>query len=142
MLISRYVTIFLVPIGIYLSAQGLLPLSLRESIYGAMFGYLFLFFINSIFKYFRNIDGIGEGDFDLLLFIGSFTGIIGCWISITIGSLLGSVYGICTLILSQQNSDIKTYLQTTRIPFGPFLAFGAIIFTFIQQQIFNYLLLQ
>ncbi len=142
MLISRYVTLFLVPVGVYLSAQGLLPLSLRESIFGALFGYFFLFIINSVFKYFRNVDGIGEGDFDLLLFIGSFTGIIGCWISITIGSLLGSLYGMCTLLLSHQSHDVTTYLQTTRIPFGPFLAFGAIIFTFIQQQIFHYLLFQ
>jgi leader peptidase (prepilin peptidase)/N-methyltransferase len=142
MLISRYVTLFLVPVGVYLSAHGLLPISLRESIFGALFGYFFLFFINSIFKYFRNIDGIGEGDFDLLLFIGSFTGIIGCWISITIGSLLGSFYGMYTLLLSLQNNDITTYLRITRIPFGPFLAFGAIIFTFIQQHIFRYLLFQ
>ena len=139
MLISRYATIFLAPIGIVLSMHGLLPISLRESISGALFGYLFLFCINYMFRYLRQIDGIGEGDFDLLLFIGSFTGIVGCWISITIGSLLGSVYGIISLLL--HNNKNFEHFQYTKIPFGPFLAFGALIFVFIQTQTYSYFLL-
>lgn len=141
MLISRYVTIFLVPIGILMSAYGLLPLSLKESICGALFGYIFLFGINSIFKYTRKKDGIGEGDFDLLMFIGSFTGIIGCWISVTIGSIFGSLYGIVSLLFAQQTQESKRSIQNTKIPFGPFLAIGALVFIFIQKQISCYLLI-
>lgn len=134
MLISRFVTIFLAPLGIFFSAYGLLPLSLRESIAGALFGYLFLFSINSIFKYLRNIDGIGEGDFDLIVLIGSFTGIIGCWVSIMLGSLLGSLYGLLLLLFTKNNTDNTSSLQT-KIPFGPFLAFGALLFVLAQKQI-------
>ena len=141
MLISRFATIFLVPFCWYCSAYGLLPLSLIESISGAMFGYFFLFTINSIFKYLRNIDGIGEGDFDLILFIGSFTGILGCWISITLGSMLGSLYGLSTLFLSKDTNVFEQSLQNTKIPFGPFLALGALLFTFAQKQIFYYLII-
>jgi len=141
MLILRQATTFLVPVGIFMSAHNMLPLTLRESISGALFGYCFLLIVSKVFKYLRNIDGIGDGDFDLLLFIGSFTGIVGCWMSITIGSILGSLYGICTLVLSHRNKNITDYLQTTKIPFGPFLAFGALIFTFIQKQIFHYMLI-
>lgn len=137
MLISRYVTIFLAPIGVILSACNLLPLSAHESIYGALFGYLFLFIINRGFKYWRNIDGIGEGDFDLLLFIGSFTGIFGCWISVTLASLLGSAYGIVALCCMRNDGTSEFSIQTTKIPFGPFLAYGAIIFVFIQKHIFQ-----
>ncbi len=111
MLISRFATIFLVPFGCGMSAYGFLPLSLIESISGAMFGYLFLFTINSIFKYLRNIDGIGEGDFDLMLFIGSFTGIFGCWISITLGSILGSLYGLSTLLLMKNNKNSESHYK-------------------------------
>lgn len=139
MLISRYATLFLVPVGIGLSMYGFLPISFRESIGGALFGYFFLFGINYIFKYLRQMDGIGEGDFDLLLFIGSFTGIVGCWISITIGSVLGSLYGIITM-LTQKDTNMAQF-QSTKIPFGPFLAFGALIFVFIQKQIYCYFLL-
>lgn len=135
MLISRFVTLFLVPLGCIFSAYKLLPLSLIESISGAMFGYIFLFSINSIFKYLRNINGIGEGDFDLMVFIGAFTGIIGCWITITIGSMLGSIYGLLMLFATNNEQS----LQNTKIPFGPFLAFGALLFTFTQKQIFYYL---
>jgi prepilin signal peptidase PulO-like enzyme (type II secretory pathway) len=141
MLISRFATIFLAPLGVYFSAYGLLPLSLVESISGAMFGYFFLFAINSIFKYFRNMDGIGEGDFDLMLFIGSFTGILGCWISITLGSMLGSLYGLSTLLLSNNNNSFEQSLQNTKIPFGPFLAFGALLFALTQKQLFFQLFL-
>jgi len=122
-----------------MSAYHLLPLSLRESILGALCGYIFLYTINALFKHLRNIDGIGEGDFDLILFIGSFTGIIGCWISITIGSMLGSIGGLSYLLLSQQSVH-KENIQHTKIPFGPFLAFGALLFVLMQKQIFYYLI--
>lgn len=131
MLISRFVTIFLAPLGCVLSAYGLLPLSLRESISGALFGYFFLLSINYIFRSLRNQNGIGQGDFDLMLFIGSFTGILGCWISITLGSMIGSLYGISALCLSNNDHSFQNF----KIPFGPFLAFGALLFVLAQKQI-------
>jgi len=140
MLISSFVTTFLIPLGLVLSICGLLPISLTASITGTLFGYFFLFFVNKVFKHMRGIDGIGEGDFNLLAFIGSFTGIIGCWMSITIGSLLGSLYGIFILVSLPNYNNIKNSLQHTQIPFGSFLAFGAILFVFLQKQIFTYLL--
>jgi len=138
MLISRFVTIFLVPLSCIFSATMLLPITLTECIAGALFGYLFLFSINTIFAYLRNKQGIGEGDFDLLIYIGSCTGILGCWISITLGSLIGSFYGLYTLINTENNNDFST---DTKIPFGPFLAAGAILFVFLQKHFFNYLML-
>lgn len=114
MLISQWVTLFLAPLGLFFSAYGLLPLSLPESIGGAFFGYLFLFIINKIFKRMRNQDGIGEGDFDLLLFIGSFTGIIGCWISITIGSLIGSFYGISAMLYAHYRHEKKMFCSVQK----------------------------
>jgi leader peptidase (prepilin peptidase) / N-methyltransferase len=133
MLISRFVTLFLVPFGLVFSAYDLLPLSLPASMGGAFFGYSFLFTINALFKRLRNQDGIGEGDFDLLLFIGSFTGIIGCWISVTIGSLIGSLYGLYSILHSQKTHENNNVLQSAKIPFGPCLALGAILFIFFQK---------
>jgi leader peptidase (prepilin peptidase) / N-methyltransferase len=90
----------------------------------------------------RNHNGIGEGDFDLMLLIGSFTGILGCWMSITLGSMLGSAYGLSMLFFAKNRINDEFSLQTTKIPFGPFLAFGAILFVFGQYHItnFNFLL--
>jgi len=136
MLILRHVTLFLAPCGFIFSAYGLLPLSLSASIAGAIFGYLFLFTINTLFKYLRNKDGMGDGDFDLLLFIGSFTGIIGCWTSIMIGSIVGSLYGLCSIIFLSYRHKENNDPYNTKIPFGPFLALGAIIFIFLQRYFF------
>lgn len=135
MLISQYVTIFLIPFGFVFSACGLLPISLFESITGAVFGYLFLFSVNYIFKKLRNKNGIGEGDFDLLLFIGSFTGVLGCWATITIGSIAGSLYGFMYLLYDCCINRNNTITQNTKIPFGPFLALGAILFVFLHNHI-------
>lgn len=133
MLISRFATLFLAPLGLLFSAYGLLPLSLLESIVGAFFGYVLLFTINALFKRLRNQDGIGDGDFDLLLFIGAFTGIIGCWISITIGSMIGSFYGLFCMLSTHNRNEKNISLLNSKIPFGPLLAFGAIIFVFFQR---------
>ncbi len=137
MLILRYATIYLVPLGFIFSAYNILPLSLVESIVGALFGYLFLFTINTLFKIIRKKDGLGDGDYDLLLFIGSFTGITGCWTSITLGSIIGSLYGISFILYSNHYHQETTSLTNTKIPFGPFLALGAIIFVLYEDIFFN-----
>ena len=135
MLISRYVTLFLVPVAFVLSWYNLLPISFLSSTCGAAFGYLFLFTINYIFKHFANKEGIGQGDFDLLCFIGSFTGIVGCWAAVTIGSALGSLVGIGYLLYIRYFTN-KTI--STKIPFGPFLACGAIIYVFFKHILEDY----
>ena len=49
MLISQYMTLFVVPIGFFCSYFGLLPISLWQSIAGAVFGYLFLWTLAHLF---------------------------------------------------------------------------------------------
>jgi leader peptidase (prepilin peptidase)/N-methyltransferase len=127
MLISRYVTIFLVPVAFTLSYFNMMPITFTASLIGALCGYFFLFFINSIFKWLTNKNGIGEGDFDLLCLIGAFTGILGCWASVTIGSALGSIFGLLYMLYIRYFTTKET---NSLIPFGPFLASGAIIYIF------------
>jgi len=127
MLISRFVTIFLIPLGLFFSLVNLLPISIYESALGTLVGYSFLFAIRSLFNVLTGKEGIGQGDLDLLAFIGSFTGIIGCWVSLLIGSIAGSFIGLGYLLLYQPQESAK-------IPFGPFLAAGAIGFILFQQS--------
>lgn len=131
MLISQYMTLYLIPLNIFLSYFDLLPLSAYESIAGALIGYGFLYGLSYLFHAVTGKDGIGEGDFDLLAYIGSCVGIIGCWLSLTIGSLLGSIIGIAYLFFTKQT-------HATRIPFGPFLAAGAIIYVLFQDDILSF----
>jgi leader peptidase (prepilin peptidase)/N-methyltransferase len=74
---------------------------------------------------------MGEGDRELLAFIGAFTGICGAWVSLMIGSIAGSIVGIVYLYATGQGKN-------TRIPFGPFLAGGAIVYVLCQESIVNY----
>lgn len=135
MLISQHATLHIAPLAFFLSVIGMLPISFIESIAGALFGYASLYIVNALFKYFKNHDGIGDGDFDLLFLIGAFTGIIGCWASITIGSSVGSIIGIASIIYSRCSTKTNNTDFSTRIPFGPFLALGAIIYVMFQNHL-------
>ena len=133
MLISRYVTLFLVPFGLLFSALGLLPITLPESIAGCLVGSGGLYLIAYTFFRLTGKQGLGQGDIDLLALIGSFTGIIGCWATILIGSITGSVLGLIYMRGIRSPNSIK-------IPFGPFLALGAICYIFWQEPIAYFLL--
>jgi leader peptidase (prepilin peptidase) / N-methyltransferase len=128
MMISRFMTLFLIPVGCMLSTFDLLPITFIESTLGALFGYVSLLSIAQIFYWATGKQGLGQGDIDLMAFIGSFTGIAGCWATLLIGSMSGSFFGIIYILIYKPGLH-------TRIPFGPFLAFGALSFIFFQQQI-------
>lgn len=127
MLISRYMTWGLIPLAFALSTFTLLPISISESILGAVFGYAVLWIIARLFYAFRNVEGMGEGDIDLLALIGSFTGILGAWSSLLFGSFLGVIASLVQMIISKR---VKV-----KIAFGPWLSAGALIYLFFQQQI-------
>lgn len=129
MLISRLVTLALVPIGFLLSFSDYIPIIPLDSIMGAALGYMCLWFISTIFYLCTHKQGIGEGDFELLACIGAFTGIFGVWTSLLLGSLLGSIIGISYLKLT------GTLERHAKLPFGPFLACGAIIYVIFEDSI-------
>jgi prepilin signal peptidase PulO-like enzyme (type II secretory pathway) len=125
MLISRYATIFLIPGNLILSACGFLPLTPVESISAALIGYLLLCIPSYLFLWLTGKEGIGQGDLELLAFIGSCIGLFGCWFSLLCGSIFGSLVGLGYLVTTQSN-------RSTKIPFGPFLAFGAMSFVLLK----------
>jgi leader peptidase (prepilin peptidase)/N-methyltransferase len=133
MLISQYMTIYLIPLSVACAAFGLLPITLTDSIAGAIGGYAFLYFMGYVARKFMGKEALGEGDLDLLALIGSCTGIIGCWLSLTIGALLGSIIGGAYLIFSRQD-------YRNPIPFGPFLAAGAIAYVIFENALRSFLL--
>ena len=127
MLISRLTTIFLIPLAFIFSYFQLLPISVTKSLLGIILGYGFLFIISQLFYLLRKKKGMGEGDLELLALIGAFLGPAGCWISLFLGSILGSVYGLIYMIKTKNRSAI--------IPFGHFLAFGAISYVLFGQYL-------
>jgi len=126
MLISRATTLWLIPVALACAAAGLLPINLLESAAGSLFGFAVLYSVSWLFKRATDQEGLGQGDIDLIAMIGAFTGIAGAWWSLTIASILGSAIGIAYLATTGQG-------RMTRIPFGPFLAAGCIIYTLFGQ---------
>jgi len=133
MLISRFTTLFLIPLGFLFSATGLLPISLKNSLFGALLGYGFLLLVSKIFQYLTGKQGIGQGDLELLAFIGSFLGIAGCWISLFLGSIIGSIIGLIYMKIKGKTKHIK-------MPFGHFLAIGAMAFVFFETHLMRLIL--
>ncbi len=127
MLISRLITWGLIPVAFVLSYLHRIPLTLTESVQGALFGYFVLWIIARLFYAIRNIEGMGEGDIDLLAMIGAFTGIIGAWTSLLLGSFLGIISCLIQMAISKRAHP--------KIAFGPWLAAGALIYIFLQEQI-------
>ena len=121
MLISRFVTLYAVPICWALAYFDYLPITFLESLCGSFFGYLLLWTIAKIAFYFYKVEALGQGDIDLLSFIGAFLGPIGCWFSLLIGSVTGSIGGILYGIIKRPSN-----FKTLRLPLGTFIVFGAL----------------
>lgn len=90
---------------------------LTSAIIGVIAGYLFLWSVYWLFKFFTHKEGMGYGDFKLLAMLGGWLGWSALPKIILISSFLGAGTGI-TLILLKQHS------REQPIPFGPFLALG------------------
>lgn len=123
MVIPQLFTLWLVPLGLLLAYVGVLEITFIESILGVIAGYGILWAVAWLFKKVTGKDGMGEGDMELLALIGSFLGPLGCWFSLLIGSLVGLVIGSVYVFWWKKD-------QTARIPFGPFLSLGAIVYLF------------
>ena len=68
---------------------------------GALLGYGSLYVVDFLFYQLTGKQGMGEGDFELFAFIGSFIGPIGCWFTITAGSTIGALFiSQCCLVYS------------------------------------------
>ncbi|BCS53475.1 A24 family peptidase [Geobacter sp. SVR] len=78
-------------------------------------------------------EGMGGGDIKLLAMMGAFLGWKAVPFIIFTGSLAGSVVGITLMIVRKKDSKLA-------IPFGPYLAFGALLFIFYGRQLIHWYL--
>lgn len=132
LLISRFVSLYLAPLGIIFAAFNFLPIDPLESFLAASIFYFLFWSINKIFFLWKGHNGIGQGDFELMACIGAFTGMLGCWFTILLGSLIGTIISGLYIFYSKTNNK--------ELPFGLFLAFGASIFVMFQYQIIQILI--
>ena len=74
--------------------------------------------------------GMGGGDIKMMAMVGSFMGWKSVLLTTFAGSLLGSCVGIFLMV-------VKGKGRKTKVPFGPFLAAGALISLFYGQEILS-----
>ena len=97
--------------------------SFLDALLGVLFGGGVLWLVAYIYFIFTGRDGLGGGDIKLLAWLGALLGWKSIPFIILTSSILGSIIGI---ILSRKNEEgLKTM-----IPFGPFLALGALLYLF------------
>jgi len=119
-LLSRFTTIYPVPLFVAAAYFQIIPISFIESIIGVTLGYGFLFFVRWLFFRMTKQEGLGFGDIELAALIGSFLGPLGVWFSIIAGSISGIIFVMTKRTISQKNIQ--------RIPFAPFLCIAALLF--------------
>ncbi|MBI2353490.1 MAG: prepilin peptidase [Deltaproteobacteria bacterium] len=76
-------------------------------------------------------EGMGGGDIKLLAMMGAFLGWKAIPFIIFVGSLFGSLVGVSMMMLQKRDSKLA-------IPFGPYLAFAAVLYVFYGRRIIQW----
>lgn len=105
--------------GLLASALGYTGLSIGESVSAAGAGYVMFRAVRQFYRRFRGIDGLGEADEEIVAGIGAFLGFSGLWVTIMSASIFGVTYGLVRVVGGWARAE-------DHIPFGPFLASGAL----------------
>lgn len=103
-------------------------LGFKASIIGAVTGFC-LFYLIAVLS----CGGMGGGDIKMMAMAGALMGWKSVLMTTFLGSLFGSVWGIFLMAFKGRG-------RKSKIPFGPFLAAGAIITLFAAQEIFYWYL--
>ena len=90
---------------------------------GGALGFLIIYVIIYFYKKFKNIEAMGLGDAKFMIGAGFLFGPESVLLILFYGSVLGLIYVIPPLINKSKNLK-------TKLPFGPFLIFGTIIYYF------------
>ncbi len=104
-----------------------------SALYGVLLGGGFLWAVAYFYFALRNQEGMGGGDIKLLAWLGA----VLSWTSVPFIILSSSVIGSVAGLIMALFKDSK--LKTT-IPFGPYLALGAILYIFVGDELTNWYL--
>ena len=150
-------------VGMSMEGTGLRVTDVFDSIIGALLGGGILFAMDRITVFLLKKPGMGFGDVKLLAMVGAFLGWKGTLGTLVIASMVGSVVGIAMIMYfnhygsseEEENeadaplenaeeetaaktaSDEEITLEGHYLPFGPYLALGAIIYLFVGPEIID-----
>jgi leader peptidase (prepilin peptidase)/N-methyltransferase len=126
-IIPNIITFPGIPLGL-ISTYFFLPHSILNAIIGLLGGGGLLLLMAIIYP-----GGMGGGDIKMVAMLGAFLGWQKVFLTIFIGSLIGSIIGIALML-------IKKWGRKTKIPFGPYLALGALLSIFFGDALIEYYL--
>jgi leader peptidase (prepilin peptidase) / N-methyltransferase len=128
---------------LFLAAFAAHDVPWTERAIGVAAGYLFVRLIADFYYYVLKREGLGLGDGKLLALMGAVLGWKALPVILFAGSMLGSVVSIPLLLLARRRGDDPaagqpdppSTLRNVQVPFGPFLAVGALIHLFAGARI-------
>ena len=119
-------------VGLLLSALGYGP-PLIDSAVGVLVGGGLLWAVAIGYHAATGREGMGGGDIKLLAMIGAFLGWQNTLVTLVLGSLGGALIGIGLILVRGDDSRVP-------IPFGPFLAIGALCALFFGDPLLHWYL--
>lgn len=115
---------------LFLGAFGAQDVPWLDRLIGAAAGYLFLRLIGDFYYYVLGREGLGLGDAKLLALIGAVLGWRALPLVLFAGALAGLIISIPILLVVRRGRRQGEPLRHVQIPFGPFLALGALAHLF------------
>ena len=115
-------------LGSLLPHTGPYLTALLNSLIGLLLGGGPLFLLGWVWEKLRHVEAMGGGDIKLMGMVGSLLGWKSALLTIMFGALTGSVVGITLIVLRKHQME-------KIIPFGPFLAVGAVVSAFYGSDI-------
>jgi leader peptidase (prepilin peptidase)/N-methyltransferase len=113
--------------GVFLPEPGW-----RDSVAGALCGGGFFWLLQRAYRLWRGEEGLGTGDVKLMCMIGAVTGLTGLPLTI-LAAACTSGLGIAVYVLRTGAGGLKT-----RIPFGPFLSLGCMLYVLYGEPVMRW----
>jgi len=126
-IIPNVITIPGIPIGL-LASLALPEVTIIDSLLGLLAGGGSLWAVAWGYNLLTGKEGMGGGDIKLLAMIGTIVGWKGVFFTIFVSSAVGTLVGMTVMLAKGKNMKFA-------VPFGPFLAIGAITYIFFGQRI-------
>jgi leader peptidase (prepilin peptidase)/N-methyltransferase len=108
-------------------------LSFVDALLGGALGGGLLWLVGVVYLKWRGREGMGFGDVKMMAMVGAFLGPQRTFLTILVGSLLGSVLGLLFILLRRKDSDYE-------LPFGTFLGAAALLVVFFGNPVLDWYL--
>ena len=132
MLLPDSITLPLLWVGLMFAAEGgFVPLG--DAVWGAVAGYLSLWFVYWAYKLATGKEGFGYGDFKLLAALGAWFGWQSILPIILMSAVVGAAVGISLIVTGRKT-------MASRLPFGVYLAPAGVLMLFAGRHVIEWIL--